>query len=63
MHADIARPAHQLVHHRAAQDFEPARPRRFSDYDLRDVVGMRKGDDIVSDAAPGGGNGQRLAAQ
>ena len=63
MHADIAGPAHQVVHHRAAHDFEPARPRRFSDHDLRDVVGMRKGDHVLGDAAPGGGNGQRLAAQ
>ena len=63
MHADIAGPAHQIVHHRAAHDFEPARPRRFSDHDLGDVVGMRKGDHVVGDAASGGGNGQRLAAQ
>ena len=51
------------MHHRAAQDFEPARPRRFADDDLGDVVGLREVDDVVGDATPDAGNGQRLAAQ
>ena len=54
MHADIAGPPHQIVHHRAAHDFEPARAPRFSDHDLRDVVGMGKVDHVIGDAAIAG---------
>jgi hypothetical protein len=38
MHADIAGPPHQVVHHGAMQDLEPSRPRRLPDDDLRDIV-------------------------
>ena len=61
--ADIAGAPHQIVHHRAVQDFEPARARRLADDDLGDVVGLREADDVVGDAAPAAGNGERLAAQ
>ena len=36
--ADIAGPAHEIVHDRAVQHFEPSRTCRFPDDDLRDVV-------------------------
>ena len=38
MDADIAGPAHQIVHDRAVKHFEPARTRRLADDDLRHVV-------------------------
>ena len=55
MDADIAGAAHQIVHHRAVQDLEPARARRFADDDLGDVVGLRVADDVVGDAAVAAG--------
>ena len=60
---DIAGAPHQIVHYRAAQDFEPARTRRFADDDLGHVVGVGEVDDVIGNAAPDAGNGQRLAAQ
>ena len=63
MDGDIAGPPHQIVHHRAAQDLEPARARRFADDDLGDVVGVGEAEQIVGDAALDAGNRQRLAAE
>ncbi len=63
MDADIAGTAHQVVHHRAMQDFEPARPRRFADDDLRDVMGVRIADHVVGDVAVAGRQGHGFAAQ
>ena len=37
--------------------------RRLPDDDLSDIVGLRKADQVVGDAAPGAGNGHRLAAE
>jgi hypothetical protein len=51
------------MHHRAAYHLEPERARRLADHDLRDVVALRKIDDVVGDAATDAGNGQRLAAE
>ena len=63
MHADIAGAPHQIVHDRAAHEFEPPGTRRLPDDDLGDVVGLRKTDHIVGDPALDGRNGERLAAQ
>ena len=61
--ADIAGAPHQIVHHRAAHDFEPPRARRLADDDLGHVIGVREADHVVGDAASDAGNGERLAAQ
>ena len=61
--ADIAGPAHQVVHDRAVQDLEPARSRRFADDDLGDVVGVREADHVVGDAPVAARDGDRLAAE
>ena len=63
MDADIAGAAHQIVHHRAVQDLEPARARRFADDDLGDVVGVRIADHVVGDVAVAGRQGDGFAAQ
>ena len=63
MDADIAGPPHQVVHHRPAQDLEPARPRRLADDDLRDVVPVREIDHVVGDAARAGGERDGLGTQ
>jgi len=61
--ADIAGAPDQVMHHRAMQDLEPARARRFADDDLRDVLGMRVSDHVVGDVALAGRNGDGLAAK
>ncbi len=53
MNADRTGFAHQLVHHRAVQDLEPARPVAFADDDLGDVVRLGIGDDFLGDVAAG----------
>jgi hypothetical protein len=63
VYADVAGAAHQLMHHRAVQDFKPARPGRFADDNLRDVVGMREVDHVVGNATPGGRDGDRLGSK
>ena len=45
------------------EDLEPARPRRFADDDLGDVVGAREGEDVVGDPSRAARNGHRLAAE
>ena len=49
--ADLPRLAHQLMDHGAVHHFEPARPVRFADDDLGNIVGHRVGDDLVGDVA------------
>ena len=49
--ADIAARAQQIAHHRAVEQLEPPRARGFADDHLGDVVGLRKGDHVVGDAA------------
>src|SRR5262249_48784862 len=61
--ADIAGTPHQVMHHGAVQDLEPARPRRLADDDLRDVVGVGERDNVIGDATVAARNGDRLAAQ
>ena len=45
--AETAGLTQKIMHDRAINDLEPSRPLRFSDDDLRHVVGTRKCDDIV----------------
>ena len=61
--ADIAGAAHEIVHDRAVQDLEPARPRRFADDDLGDVIGVRIADHVVGDAPIAARDGDCFAAQ
>src|SRR6185312_8728479 len=61
--ADIAGAPHQIVHDRTAHQLEPPRARRLADNDLRYVVGVREMDDIISNAAAGAGNGERLSPE
>jgi hypothetical protein len=63
MNADIPRAAHQIVHHRPMQDFEPARARRFSDDYLRYVMSLGVADHVVCDAAITAGDRNGFAAQ
>ena len=63
MDADIAGAPHQVVHDGAMQDLEPSRSRRLADHDLRDVVGLRIGDDVVGDAPVAARDCYRLAAE
>jgi hypothetical protein len=63
MDADIPRAAHQIVHHRPMQDFEPARTRRFSDDYLRHVMSVGVADHVVCDAAITAGDRDGFAAQ
>jgi hypothetical protein len=61
--ADVAGAADKIVHHRAVQDFEPARPLRLADHDLRRIVGLRVIDDVLGDLPMAGGQRNRLAAE
>ena len=63
LHADIARVAHQIKHDRATQQLEPARPRRFADDDLRDVIAMREGQHIVGNTTARRRDRQHFAAK
>ena len=63
MDADIAGTTHEIVHHRAMHDFEPAGACRFADDDLRDVVGLRIADNVLGDAMVVGWQGEGLAAK
>ncbi len=51
------------MHHRAAPEFEPPGTRRLADDDLGHIIGLREANDVVGDAAPDAGNGERLAAE
>jgi len=53
MDADRAAPAHQIVHDRAVDHLEPARPVGFADDNLGDVVFAGVSKHLVSDLAPG----------
>src|ERR1019366_4219319 len=45
--ADMAGATPQILHHRAAPEFEPQGARRLADDDLGHVIGLREADDIV----------------
>ena len=63
MNADIAGPAHKIVHDRAVQNLKPARAGRFSDDDLGDVVGVRVANHVVGNAPIAARDRDRFAAE
>ena len=63
MDADIAGPAHQLVHDRTVQDFKPARTRGFADNDLCDVVGVSIGHHVIGNGPFCARNGYGFPAE
>ena len=63
VNADVAAAADEVMHHGAVQHFEPSRPRGFADDYVRDVVLVCEIDDVDGNAAPPGGDGDRLALE
>ena len=56
-------PSDEIVHHRAVEDLEEARTRRFPQDDLGDVVGLGIADDVVGDAPVAAGDGGGFGAE
>ena len=51
------------MHHRAVDDLEPARSRRFADNDLGDVVGVSVGENVVGKAPVAARDGGGITAE